>query len=508
MYHLYMKKLKLSGRFILTVLFFFAGLFTYSCKKTGQPPVTVNAIVEVYPSLPGNQYMSDRYEVSISGGDSSKSSYVYKDPNNDERWFTLWPSSGKYLTIDNHFTTFSFSGKVTVQIKLPNRTSISSAIVHPLSKNISASVNGNIISIPLAEPANLYVEIDGENKHPLFVFANAQEVNVPSPHDPNVVYFGPGIHEIGYSGGTMQSIVAGKTVYIAGGAYVKGTLMTTETIATTTIRGRGILSGIAIPGYHAYNGMIDAHSGKVAMEGVILLDAPQGYQGIIAWGSGSLLRNVKMIGWAMESDAGGLGTNSQIINCFFKINDDVLKPNQSGMIFKDNIVWQQMCGSVIMLGWNSTGPINNPIVSGLDVVGCDVGGVSNTSSTTLGIINLKNSNGAVYSGVTIENVRLEQKPFLLFGIDIKVTDPGFINNPNYNKGLGSVDGITFRNISVPSTPVRVSWFNGNGNVTTGSIGDIKNVTFENITISGSHLTEQNATTYITRMGNTSNFTYK
>jgi hypothetical protein len=178
------------------------------------------------------------------------------------------------------------------------------------------------------------------------------------------------------------------------------------------------------------------------------------------------------------------------------------------MLFKDNIVWQQMNGSVIMLGWNSTSQGINAIVSGLDIIGCDVGGMPNSRYAVQAVISLKNSNGANYKGMIIENIRLEKRPVQLIAIAIKQTDPGWTDNPKYNKGLGSVDGIIFRNISMPEVPVRLSIFNGNGNVTPESTGDIKNITFENITIAGTPLTEQNSSNYITRLGNTFNFNYK
>jgi len=504
-----MRKMKLLINLILPGIYLVSAGIIYSFKmpesKGGNP---VASELKVYPALPGNQYISDRYEVKISKDGGSQSSYVYKDPNNDSRWLTKWPTQEVFLTLENHFTTFSFSGEVIVQVKLPLRTNISSVVIRPLSKKLKATINGNIISIPLKGPANFFVEIDGEKRHPLFIFANPPEVNVPSPDDPNVIYFGPGIHDIGLTGGPAQNIAAGKTVYLAGGAYVKGILKIAGGEETTTIRGRGILSGIDIPGYSAFNGIIESKNGTVGLEGIIILDLPQGYMDVIARGNGSIVNNVKMLSWAMESGVGSLGPNSLISDCFFKINDDVLTPIQSGMLFRDNIVWQQMCGSVIMLGWNSTKPVTGATISGLDIIGCDVGGVTNPNGSVLAIINLRNSNGANYKGMIIENIRIEKKPFMLMGIAIKQTDPGWTDNPKYNKGLGSVDGIIFRNISIPAAPVKLSIFNGNGNITPESTGDIKNITFENVTIAGTPLTEQNSSNYIIRLGNTFNFNYK
>ncbi|MEI8204398.1 MAG: hypothetical protein WCH34_15355 [Bacteroidota bacterium] len=463
-----------------------------------------------YPALPDNLNMSERYQVSVkmTSDNVLKSSYVYKDINNDPRWLTNWPYDEVYMTKENHFTSFSFSGQIVVQVTMPLRTTISTVTVRPLAKNVRATIIGNVITIPISSTGNYYLEVDGEPKFPLFIFANPVETNVPSANDPNVIYYGPGIYDVGYDGGVMQNIPVGKTVYLAGGAYVKGRFKTTGVAGTTTLRGRGILAGTQIPGYSTYKGMIDANSGSVNVEGITILDSPQGYQGIVAYGSNSIVKNVKFVAWAMESDAGQLGTYSTVQDCFFKIGDDILKVNQVGQIFKDNVVWQQMAGSVIQLGWNSTEQGINASVYGLDVIGCDRGAKNTSDGTVQAIVNLKNSSGATYTGVTIENVRIEKRPYMLFGVDIKQTDPNWVNRPEFNVGLGSINGMTFRNITSSIIPTRTSYFNGNGIVNATSSGDIKNVTFENLLVGGTLVTASNASSYITLMGNTNYFNYR
>ncbi|MFZ4726927.1 MAG: hypothetical protein ACOYMD_15945, partial [Paludibacter sp.] len=37
--------------------------------------------IEVYPALSENQFMSDRYQVSVKSKNESHNSYVYKSPN-------------------------------------------------------------------------------------------------------------------------------------------------------------------------------------------------------------------------------------------------------------------------------------------------------------------------------------------------------------------------------------------------------------------------------------------
>jgi hypothetical protein len=89
------------------------------------------------------------------------------------------------------------------------------------------------------------VELDRSPRDPLFIFANPSEVDVPTAATPNVIYFGPGLTDLGTK---PLSVANGQTVYLAGGAYVKGRLQLARRNAPggVTVRGRGILSGIDI----------------------------------------------------------------------------------------------------------------------------------------------------------------------------------------------------------------------------------------------------------------------
>jgi len=478
---------------LLSSAFLFTGITGSLENRTDDQKI--QSIVSVYPALPGNEFRSDRYEVAVVANGKSQNSYVYMDPDT----YTEFPVSRTYMSDENHFTSFSFSGNIDVRVKLPGRTKLSSVTIRPLSKKISASITGNTISIKLSSPANIYVEVEGEEKHPLFIFANPPEINVPSLSDTNVIYFPPGIHHIGDKGSAYQSIPVGKTVYVAGGAYVKGVLKTTDEVGVTTIRGRGIISGVDIPATKGYKGQIHSLHGGFNMEGIISISCPYLYQAAAAFGSNSVIDNVKFLQWHIGSGSLHVGPKSIVKNCFFKINDDVMMPIYSDMKFLDNTVWTQSCGPVVELGWNSEADITNSIVSGVDVIAYDMSPWTNPDieNTPQGIA-LRNSKGAKYSGIVIENIRFEVTPHVLFLLQIKDDYPG------YTEGLGSVDGIVFRNLTVPGTPRLKSLFDGNGTET----GEIRNIVFENVNIGGTRLTQQNADSMILMKGKTSNFFYK
>jgi len=74
----------------------------------------------------------------------------------------------------------------------------------------------------------------GEARH---LFANPPECDVPQPDAPNLLYFGPGIHEVSH-----VVVSNNQTVYVAGGAVVRGRLLvagdvkTNAFVRTVTIR--------------------------------------------------------------------------------------------------------------------------------------------------------------------------------------------------------------------------------------------------------------------------------
>ena len=64
----------------------------------------------------------------------------------------------------------------------------------------------------MKEPSQITVEVNGMH-HALHLFGNPMEEPQPDPEDPNVLYFGPGVYDIG-----KMDLTANQTVYIAGEA--------------------------------------------------------------------------------------------------------------------------------------------------------------------------------------------------------------------------------------------------------------------------------------------------
>jgi len=172
----------------------------------------------------------------------------------------------------------------------------------------------------------------------LHLFIGRPETDVPRPDDPNVVYFGPGVHEID----TIE-LRSGQTLYLAGGAVVKarlrpgeqgtfsdkwkvtffsGVVFDVRKVSGVRICGRGILDGSLVP--HPGRNLIAVNeSSDVRLEGITLRDSPN-WNVLIRKSHGVRVDGLRLVSGRLNSD----GINSvnsrdvRIRNCFVRNHDD------------------------------------------------------------------------------------------------------------------------------------------------------------------------------------------
>ena len=209
------------------------------------------------------------------------------------------------------WVNFSFSGKIKVRVTKING-SIEFCQVLPKSKNVNVEINGNVAEFELSETGHYSVEFQKGIviDHPLLIFANPLETNVPTKSDPNTIYFGDGIHEIG----DKYIIPSNKKVYISGGAYIKGQFYG-ENGENISVSGRGIISGENYPARTANHMLVFKNVNNVKLEGITIIHAPR-YM-ISVSGQKTDINNVKMIGWWFSTDGVSAGEDALIENCFF-----------------------------------------------------------------------------------------------------------------------------------------------------------------------------------------------
>jgi hypothetical protein len=273
-------------------------------ENTDRSMNKTDARVVTYPA-PEGAALSDQYTVKVNGKRVDVYSAPVWDPGH------VKPFGGPYS-----FAYFDFEGRVAVEVT--SKKPLAKSVIRPVSRGIPPKIADGKLSFELSAPGQLSIEPDGKNG-PLLLFANPLESSPPEEGDPDVVYFGPGIHKAG-----EIKIGTGQTLYIAGGAIVKGGVLAQG--ERIRLRGRGIIDGLD---WERFKGptrnLIRLHKCKdVQVEGLILKDS-------WAWtfpmyaSSDVHIDNIKIVS-ARCANNDGIGVcNSQrvkIENCFIRTDDD------------------------------------------------------------------------------------------------------------------------------------------------------------------------------------------
>jgi hypothetical protein len=434
------------------------------CVLAAWLAVPAPAALEIYPAPPGLA-ASLEYRVTVTQGGRTCTSFVYC-------------STAKWRTNkvkDTAWTTFAFDGRVTVRVtKLRGEFKVCKLL--PTSRGLRPRLEGRDAVFDLDRPAKLSVEFDDSAaSYPLLVFADPPETNVPRRTDTNVVWFAPGVHDL--PGGAL-TLRAGQTVYLAGGAFVRGRILGNGAKGAR-ILGRGVLSGEKLPQVEAdgkrpeHFVILDRASDDVLVEGPTLVDSPH-YNLTIA-GMRAVVRNVKMLSWWFSTDGVGVDMHGLVEDCFFKVNDDAVKLYHTDTTVRRCVFWQMENGAPFQISWNMPG--HN---KGFHVSDCDVIRVEHS---------WRNDNEAVFCAIhggsgtmddyLFENIRIENARWRLISLITQTNE--------FARGVrepGCVSNIVFRNITAdgPFTlPNRLRGFSARSRV--------ENIRLENVRVGGRLLTD-------------------
>lgn len=249
-----------------------------------------------------------------------------------------------------------------VEVTVTVNRSFSTATVLPYKAGITLTVDGNTVRFSIEKPQHLTLVLDGSDQQPLHFFLGEPETDIPSPDDPNVIYFGPGVHEI-----TELQPTSGQTIYLAGGAVVKavlrpneegtynekwhvtfyhGSVISLHDVEHVRICGRGILDASAVP--HPGRPMLHFQGARdITITGITLRDASN-WNFVIGSSERITVDGVRIISGRLNSD----GINSvnshgvRIRNCFVRNHDDSIvvkttqpEPPAEDIQVTDCVVW-------------------------------------------------------------------------------------------------------------------------------------------------------------------------
>ncbi len=368
---------------------------------------------------------------------------------------------------------FDFEGQVTVEITAASK--VSSARVHPLRRGVKADVQGRTVRFVLTAPGNYVVLFNDSCDEPLFVFANPLEASRPLPGTPGVLFFGPGVHSVG-----VIELQSDQTLYLAGGAFVKGRVRSTKA-TNVRILGRGILYGGEYrkqdvpPGerFVTLRNCRDLH-----IEGIILLDA-FAWNIFIAGCQSVCVDNVKIISWRMNSDGINPVSSEDVIirNCFIKNHDDgisvkgkiELGKRLRNITVSNCVMWQNWMRSFVVGGELAVETTENIVFRDSDIIFSGIN--PNSAGNRDAALGVWNVDACRVRDVVFENIYVEEAE--------RVVRVGLFKNKHSTQPQwGHIEDIIFRNITVARGRAAIELSGHSERHLT------RNITFENLRIGG------------------------
>lgn len=311
-------------------------------------------------------------------------------------------------------------GPVSVEIR-PRRDA-KWVDVRPLSRGVRARVeDGNVVRLTLDRPGNFSVEINRDLRRPLFLFANPPEENRPDPADPAVVFFAAGkVYDL-----VDQPIASGQTVYIEGGAVVRGTL-TAKGARGIRIAGRGVLDGTGLnqrPAGRRSRLVELRDSADITVEDVILSNGVS-WQLVPINSERLRVRNLKIVSDNGGDDGIDLVRSRDVVvdGVFVRTKDDCIAvktnfdyPPEAGtenVLVKNGVFWNAAWGNALEIGFE----LRSTFVRNLRFVDSDILHVESGA-----VLSIHNGDTATVQDVTFENLRIEDARQKLFDVAIFYT---------------------------------------------------------------------------------------
>ena len=426
--------------------------------------------VHVYPA-PAGEPMSTDFAVSIDGRRTPVYLARVAPADDQHRWKAMddIPHSGDYADHAS-FAAFDMGGPVTIDIKCSER--VRQVRVLPTSFHIEPKAEGRVIALAVSAPRNLTVEVNGDWVHSLHLFASPMETDAPCLDDPNVIYFGPGIHEV-HEG---IKVTSGKTLYIAGGAILRGIGSGGGPVVSLSgdhiaLRGRGIIDGSQCP-IHTRN-LLSVRGKDITIDGMILHDSST-WNVPMRQCDRVTVTNLKIFGCRANSDGIDICNSRDVTvdGCFIRTLDDlIVVKSDSGqgevhhVLVKNCVLWNQVADAM------SIGAELRENVDDVRFTNCDVIHDIGREWT----LRVYHCDSATVSNIRFDNIRIEQSRRLI---------SVWVGKQIWSRDAerGHVRDVTFQDIqAVSPMPPRVELKGFDAS------HGIDGVSFENVVINGQRL---------------------
>ena len=299
-----------------------------------------------------------------------------------EGWTASWVAFESDFNDDN----------IIVEISKKDGTPITKAMVRPVGEAQPATISNGKAYVTFTEAANVNVDIDGQMEdtytgfgyaggfvHTISLFANpvfqvpdvansqvrllqpGEDITTLNREDWQTIVFAPGVHDIGLE----FQILDNETLFIPGDAVVHGTIHPLQAFGDASsqffkVYGSGTLSGEnitreIIDGVRSLDKKYKPFTYQAEgahLEGFVVADPAFHTFNMGHTGDANNInsyKNLKILAWRVNSDGINAFRNSEVTDCFFRVQDDAFYHGQVNVNQYDNVVWNDANGAVLFL---------------------------------------------------------------------------------------------------------------------------------------------------------------
>lgn len=508
----------------------FTKVLTVFALLSSNALLSAEVITYDWPTAAGEAVLSDRYEVrviengvthevetlmSLSWTEEGGGPDIFRD-----RTFSWAPLSS------------DFSETITVEVEKTYGEGAPEVEIVPSGYNIIPMLADDGKTVRFELDRSRYVSVnfktadnlkatDGLITHMLMVFADNLETDLPDKSTAGVhlfnanttqadveaadlTYFEPGFHDLrkNFDEGNLQ-LKPDMHIYLAGGAFITGKMMAHGRADRAKIFGRGAISGREYPWApgQPISALIEAGGNDIVIDGIYAMDNNK--HGIVP-GFTPTLRNAKVWGWHYNSD-GFRPWGGTVDHCFTRPTDDAFYVAGGNLVVTDTVIWQSFNGAVVTCGWGSPeNPYNTQdfLMKDCHIIYPEWNGVGNNN----GILASQLPYNAESKRIRFENVRVDGNVSAIANLK-RNEDKAKTGTP------GGISDVVFQDLVITGNQYIYNFDRSLQSESKSSIrGDdgfrVEDVTFNNLSIGGTPVTAENASTYFTiDAATTSNITF-
>ncbi|MBK1879313.1 hypothetical protein [Pelagicoccus mobilis] len=481
-------------------------------------------VIYDWPTEPGEAVLSDRYTVRVIANGQTYPVETLMS--------TAWtePGGGPDIFRDRTFSWAPFSSDfaepITIEVDKIYGESAPEVEIFPSGYNIVPTLSEDGKTVRFQLPQSRYVSVnfktadnlkaaDGLITHALMVFADNLETEIPDKNAPGVHVFGPNTTQADVEAATLTYFEPGfhnfldqfeegnlqlkpdMQIYMAGGCFITGKMMAHGRADRAKIFGRGAISGREYPWEpgQPISALIEAGGDDIVIDGIYAMDNNK--HGIVP-GFSPTIRNAKVWGWHYNSD-GFRPWGGTVDHCFTRPTDDAFYVAGRNLVVTDTVIWQSFNGAVVTCGWGS---VENPydtqdfLMKDCHIIYPEWNGIGNNN----GLIASQLPYNATSKRIRFENVRID-------GNVSAITNLKRNEDQSKTDTAGGISEIVFKDVVITGSQYTYNYNRSQQNPSKSLIrGDegfrIENVTFENLIVNGTPVTEENRGDFFTIDSNT------